>query len=255
MCPFCDAGRHYAQVNSHIYTAIDHFLPKSQYPHFACHPYNLVPTCHECNSSFKGERDPLNLKECHRSTLSRSSLPYAKNTNEQFYLHVTLAHDEPIPAPHTIASFELCVREEGLQNETRLEIERRIEVLKEVYRIPERWKTMLIDETLYRRMRQFLDKGSEIPDSDNSANEIYNRLEQLLYYLYHDDVKRDPLAFALTWTLVAFLQKNDESSRDALKQEVESWFNDEFVTEMHKRAKVAKQLLQVPYNKVMNKDV
>lgn len=117
---------------------------------------------------------------------------------------------------------------------------------------------MPIDETLFRRMRQFLNNGNEIPDSYNSSGEIYNRLEQLLYYLYQEDCKRDPLAFALTWTLVALLveeqlqkeqiQSNQNSTGgiSALQEEIESWFKDEFMQEIRQRSDQAKKLLATP---------
>lgn len=36
------------------YLDIDHFYPKAQYPYFALSFYNLIPSCHTCNSSEKG---------------------------------------------------------------------------------------------------------------------------------------------------------------------------------------------------------
>jgi len=34
----------------------DHYLPKSKYPFFALSLYNLIPSCHICNSSCKGDK-------------------------------------------------------------------------------------------------------------------------------------------------------------------------------------------------------
>lgn len=34
----------------------DHFLPKSKYPFFALSIYNLIPSCHTCNSNCKGSK-------------------------------------------------------------------------------------------------------------------------------------------------------------------------------------------------------
>lgn len=36
----------------------DHFLPKSTYPFFALSLYNLIPSCHICNSNCKGKKEP-----------------------------------------------------------------------------------------------------------------------------------------------------------------------------------------------------
>src|SRR5205807_9918270 len=54
----------------------DHFLPKSLYPHLACHPYNLIPICHTCNSSYKGPRDPFDDCNGSRRSLNPYILPY-----------------------------------------------------------------------------------------------------------------------------------------------------------------------------------
>jgi len=39
-CPFCGFG--------HVYT-LDHYLPKAKYPQFSVLPFNLVPSCTDCN--------------------------------------------------------------------------------------------------------------------------------------------------------------------------------------------------------------
>lgn len=65
ICPYC----HLHHVNYHSQKAgypkklelrppLDHFLPKSIYPYLAVSLYNLVPSCHQCNSSIKGDEDP-----------------------------------------------------------------------------------------------------------------------------------------------------------------------------------------------------
>lgn len=52
VCPFCDGDMNGPEV--------DHWMPKSQYPALSCHPKNLIPVCHRCNSSeCKGEKSPL----------------------------------------------------------------------------------------------------------------------------------------------------------------------------------------------------
>lgn len=40
--------------------AYDHYLPKGTYPFNSINFKNLIPLCHECNSSYKLEKDPLN---------------------------------------------------------------------------------------------------------------------------------------------------------------------------------------------------
>jgi hypothetical protein len=52
VCPMCDGYLNTPEV--------DHFYPKHAQPFLDCHPLNLTPICHECNStSRKGARMPL----------------------------------------------------------------------------------------------------------------------------------------------------------------------------------------------------
>jgi hypothetical protein len=52
VCPLCDGDMNSPEV--------DHWLPRSVYPALSCHPKNLVPVCHRCNSrECKGEQCPI----------------------------------------------------------------------------------------------------------------------------------------------------------------------------------------------------
>ena len=54
VCPYCDGDLGSPEV--------DHFYPKSKHPYLSCHPLNLVPACHTCNSrENKGEKVPLEI--------------------------------------------------------------------------------------------------------------------------------------------------------------------------------------------------
>lgn len=57
-CPYCG----YNDIKGSNYTrreAYDHFLPKSTYPFNSVNFRNLAPMCHECNSSYKLQKDPI----------------------------------------------------------------------------------------------------------------------------------------------------------------------------------------------------
>src|SRR5690606_3268511 len=65
-CPYCNYGiveivkKNNTMPLTHqniAYFDLDHFYPKSIYPFFALSFYNLIPSCHTCNSSEKGEKD------------------------------------------------------------------------------------------------------------------------------------------------------------------------------------------------------
>ncbi|MDR0894231.1 MAG: hypothetical protein LBN06_02865 [Prevotellaceae bacterium] len=55
----------------------DHYLPKSKYPFFALSLYNLIPSCHICNSSCKGTKE---LPEIMNPYLTEGDRDYFKFT-------------------------------------------------------------------------------------------------------------------------------------------------------------------------------
>lgn len=56
-CPYCNADTVYAldigRGGEIRRSAFDHFYPEARYPFLALSLYNLIPSCHRCNSSFK----------------------------------------------------------------------------------------------------------------------------------------------------------------------------------------------------------
>lgn len=52
----------------------DHFFPKKKYPFFALSLYNLIPSCHICNSNCKGEK-----------VVNRNLNPYATLSGKDFF--------------------------------------------------------------------------------------------------------------------------------------------------------------------------
>jgi len=61
VCPYCN--RQYISIVEKkgdlgkTRPELDHFHPKSKYPYLALSFYNLIPSCHVCNSSLKGTKD------------------------------------------------------------------------------------------------------------------------------------------------------------------------------------------------------
>jgi hypothetical protein len=54
--PIKKAKRILRQAKGKTRPELDHFYPKAQFPYLAISLYNLVPSCHICNSSLKGSR-------------------------------------------------------------------------------------------------------------------------------------------------------------------------------------------------------
>jgi hypothetical protein len=227
MCAICDQSRYYTQGMEKIHSILDHYFPKSKYPHFACHPYNLVPVCYTCNSSIKGDVDPfLDSKTKQRRALLKQALPYRHHLSEQVYLDVKIGKE----AQHLQIT---DLKPRSKVDQTKLdEIQAAIDLLKEVYGLPDRWFTpgqdLKLNEMLFRRIRHFLGDGSMILSGADVEVEVYNMLKQLLYYLDADDQRHDPSAFALTWILVAYLKGKKSSAHGdpawrGLVAEVNSW--------------------------------
>lgn len=71
-CPFCGIG----DVKGVYHTkreAYDHYLPKGLYPFNSINFRNLAPACHECNSTYKLTKDPVNTAAGRR----KAFYPYA----------------------------------------------------------------------------------------------------------------------------------------------------------------------------------
>lgn len=80
-CPYCNSNRisvvpikenDSEETINRAYLDIDHFYSKSKNPFFALSFYNLIPSCHACNSSEKGDKDFL---------LTTHTNPYHKSYN------------------------------------------------------------------------------------------------------------------------------------------------------------------------------
>ena len=81
ICPFCGH-------RSIVY--IDHFLPKSRYPHFSITPINLVPICYECNSrAGKGSLYPT-------SDDSQFLHPYFDDFDDDVWLKASVKNTFPL---------------------------------------------------------------------------------------------------------------------------------------------------------------
>jgi len=251
-----------------MHTVLDHYLPKSLYPHFSCHPYNLIPVCYFCNSSVKGEKDPLIDGQNQRQPLPRSALPYGNiDLSSHTYLDIEVKQSS---SPITINA--LLTRPDKPEELAEGELQRALEILARVYDIPERWQRAsdTISEALFRRIRQFLGRSSTmataLPTGFDAPHEVNNLLEQLLFYLSDkdEDLRKDPYAFAMTWILVAlineYVQPAIEAQKDrqtnigydapnydpSLLKEFVSWFGQD-LGKNDERAGKARNLLKVPH--------
>ena len=79
-CPYCGYGDIKGQHHSKR-EAYDHFLPKGTYPFNSVNFRNLAPMCHECNSSYKLQKDPVRhldpLHKANAATRRKAFYSYA----------------------------------------------------------------------------------------------------------------------------------------------------------------------------------
>jgi hypothetical protein len=80
VCPLCDGDLNGPEV--------DHWLPESKYPALSCHPKNLVPICHDCNSpGNKHHKAPLSAG--HKQPFEEWFHPYERPAAGQFSVEIS----------------------------------------------------------------------------------------------------------------------------------------------------------------------
>jgi hypothetical protein len=150
VCAVCDESGYRTVVDNSIRTGIEHYLPKSRYPHLSCHPFNLLPICLQCNTLVKRNADPLNGRAHNRRALEDVLLPYRESgLGSRTYLEVRLGK--------TFGSARLG----QLKPRTATDLRQRIAAFGDVYKVPKRWQGQIdtIGEKLFRRIRQLLQSG------------------------------------------------------------------------------------------------
>ena len=78
-CPYC---------GQRTVKTLDHYLPKSKYPTYAVTPYNLVPSCSDCNLG--------KLAASHSIEEEQSIHPYYDDFTDEVWIMAKLIEEEPI---------------------------------------------------------------------------------------------------------------------------------------------------------------
>ncbi|QIN81586.1 hypothetical protein GBA63_02290 [Rubrobacter tropicus] len=204
-CSACDETKHYTVSRTGKRAYIDHYFPKSLYPHLACHPYNLVPVCSFCNE-IKQDRDPLLRKtRKRRSKPSHISLPYRGQSDLGSWTYLKVRLLDTLPP----AAFEE-LKPQGANYLTD-----GIETFRELYEVPDRWDKQVdcVGPSLVRHLFQFLDAHFVPRDAGRISVDYMDWfLSQLMDYR-----GREPFAFAMTWWAAALVNKEqvDTVAHDA----------------------------------------
>jgi hypothetical protein len=200
ICAICDEHRPITVLRGSYLSDIEHYFPKSIYPHLACHPYNLIPICRACNSAHS-DRDPLTPRNGGaQRTLDEIFLPYRQ---ESVRLHGLVKFEWG-----KLLSPSLSI-EERTSSTT---FSSKLTAFAEIYDIPERWQKRIdsIGEQLWRQMSAYI--RAEI-DKEESLDpfKIKTALERLLAY-FIEDLGANPWDFVLVWYLSHLLVADLESA-------------------------------------------
>lgn len=131
-CPFCGLSD-VKGINHSKREAYDHFLPKSIYPFNSINFYNLAPMCHECNSSYKSVKDPLN--------------DAAGNRRRAFYVYANVKPICNIEITLSTNDIESLESEAITLSITSALHQEHVNTWMDVYGIEERYKAKCLSET------------------------------------------------------------------------------------------------------------
>ena len=135
-CPFCGITDLLSEYHSKR-EAYDHYLPKALYPFNSINFHNLVPTCHQCNSSYKTSKDPAYTPKDPTRAVHRRAVFYPyKTAAHSIELQVGMQHSDIAkltPEDITLQFGPVALAEE-------------LDTWKEVYGIEERYKAKLCGE-------------------------------------------------------------------------------------------------------------
>lgn len=202
VCAICDEHRHMTILRGQYFSDIEHYFPKSTYPHLACHPYNLIPICKQCNTAHIN-RDPLKRSGGRRS-FGEIFLPYRA---ESVVLQGALRLEWQAAVPPTERP-QLEIRS---QCDSDSVLGAKLQALGEIYDIPGRWQNRIhqIGEQLWRHIRHYVRVEVE---SDGAVDPLRLKaeLEQLLSYLF-EDMGKSPWTYVMIWYLGDILVEEIET--------------------------------------------
>jgi 5-methylcytosine-specific restriction endonuclease McrA len=213
VCSVCDEARVGTRYKRRIHADIDHFFPKTLYPHLSIHPFNLIPICHSCNSALKGAQDPLDDGAGGRLPLHDVAIPYR---SPGFAGSTLLAVD--------VAAWRSCERPFTLQSMEGVPPQEHLDGLGRLLGVPGRWnqeRTVIeIGDTLFRHVGQFLRADPAFQSGRADKRKLLAKLDQYLGVLKEENLRRDPLTFPMKWLLAHLVEdaQRDHTNAPFLKE-------------------------------------
>lgn len=210
-CPICDAGAYRSETSKGVYTSIDHFFPRSRYPHLALHPYNLLPMCAACNSGEAGPRDPL----ANGQAVADLILPYHhRGIGGRTYIKIEfrpVMQDEKAGGGNHQHALKISFQPAEASNEEESIAVETIRQFEAIYSVEARWNNernlTLIDEHVFRRIRQFLFGDVQRGEPVNDPHFLRGRLQLLMALVDRESMGQDPFSFVSVWWLMWQVQR------------------------------------------------
>ena len=221
LCAICDAAAYRTQVDSRAYTSIEHFFPKSIYPHLAIHPYNLIPICTFCNSN-KNDDDLMTFCSS-QAGITELILPYRGNElSRTAFVEVT---DRPTTQPRQNHPLQIKIKPtvDTVANQTLAAAFANFEA---VYDVEKRWNNELeqIGEQTFRRLQQFLLADIQMGNDLTDVGFVKERIGILMALTSQENLGRDPFAFASIWLLKHFEDSiTTDGDRSEVYQTLKAW--------------------------------
>lgn len=128
----------------------DHYLPKSKYPFFAMSLYNLIPSCHICNSSCKGTKEFCLTMNPYLTDGNKEYFTFSYEGSDAASLKVTLKDIDP-SAKELCESFHL---KEIYNAHSQLE-------LKDLYTFAQKYSSTYLKDILPQTVRGFTPSQEE----------------------------------------------------------------------------------------------
>ncbi len=214
LCAICDIAAYRTAVGDRAFASIEHFFPKSYYPHLAIHPYNLVPICPFCNS-IAGDKDVMEF--CDEALgISEILLPYSQwhgGFTQQAFIEIQSR--PPSPETDRKAIHPLKIKFRPAKH---YQSERALHIFNEIYGIEARWNKEFdqIGEHVFRRIQQFLLGDVHMGNSLTDYRFLLDKLKALMALTERQDLGKDPYGFATVWLLNYFIDRLEHDRENAL---------------------------------------
>lgn len=126
VCPVCLSENYFGLGDGEA----DHYFPRRKYPALALHPYNLLPTCPNCNGPhYKHTKNPIDTQDIGPGELQTVFLPYLRSAKQEIKLKVSEDYKRYIEMSPNSDADEYTPK--------------RIENLDRLYQLGKRWSYVL----------------------------------------------------------------------------------------------------------------